>query len=61
VDDCSLDDSYKIGFLAFRLQTRVRDRASDRDRVRLSLGFKVVIISRYAQESVLSIDRINNL
>jgi len=47
----------KLGFLAFTLLTRVRDRA----RVRLGLGFKVIIICRYGLEKVLSVDCINNL
>jgi len=55
-DDCSLNDFYKLGFLGFRLQTRVSDkvRARDRERARararaiLGLGFKVVIICGYA-------------
>jgi len=36
-------------------------RARDRARVRLGIGFKVVIILRYAFENVLSVDYINNL
>jgi len=52
-----LDDSNKLGFLVFRLETRARVRA----RVRSWLGFKVVIICRYALEFFLADDCINNL
>jgi len=51
-DDCYLDDSYKLGFLTLKLQTLVGARDRDRARVRLGIGFKVVIIYRYALENV---------
>ena len=52
----------KLGFLAFRLLTRVRSRARDRARVRLVLlRFKVVKFCKYGLEKVLSVDCINNL
>jgi len=58
---------YKLGFLGFRLQTRVsasdgsRNRSRARSKARLRIMFKVVIIWRYVVEKVLSVDCINNL